>query len=110
MNSTTSFDFTSWSMNCSMLIFASFCGTTFRPASALNPTLSYMYPKPLCIQSKLGGSWYAPHRLSEGRTTPRNPHPGLDHGPGRLLSRTEAPIYDRLFAGHRAATVTFSPR
>src|SRR5216684_4353021 len=73
MNSTTSFDFTSWSMNCSMLIFASFCGTAFRLASALNPTLSYMYPKPLCIQSKLGGSWYAPHRPSKGRTTPPQP-------------------------------------
>src|SRR5882672_7967807 len=94
MNSTTSFDFTSWSMNCSMLIFASFCGTTFRPASALNPTLSYMYPKPLCIQSKLGGSWYAPHRLSEGRATPRNPLPASITGPGGFypglepLSRT----------------------
>jgi hypothetical protein len=34
MNSTTSFDFTSLSMNCSMLIFASFCGTAEGPATA----------------------------------------------------------------------------
>src|SRR5882757_6477355 len=43
MNSTTSFDFTSLSMNCSMLIFASFCGTAPGPSSApLNPTLSHI--------------------------------------------------------------------
>src|ERR1700733_3329024 len=61
MNSTTSFDFTSLSMNCSMLIFSSFWGggqthlavglCDHTPAGP--PRLPYMYPKRLCIQSNL---------------------------------------------------------
>src|SRR5580704_11343524 len=64
MNSTTSFDFTSLSMNCSMLIFASFWGVpaggiAFRAGRPDKPDISHMYPKPLCIQSKMARSWHA---------------------------------------------------
>src|SRR6476469_11177734 len=42
MNSTTSFDFTSLSMNCSMLIFASFCGMSFEGRQPVNTTVMYV--------------------------------------------------------------------
>src|SRR5665647_3466362 len=65
MNSTTSLDFTSLSINCSMLIFASSWGSAplqmaFRAGVSRScPLLPYMYPKPLCIQSKMARSWHA---------------------------------------------------
>jgi len=91
MNSTTSFDFTSFVDELLDAHIRVLLRHSLWPASALNPTLSYMYPKPLCIQSKLGGSWYAPPSLSEGRATPRSPHPGLDHRPRRLFIPDRSP-------------------
>src|SRR5581483_54694 len=85
MNSTTSFDFTSLSMNCSMLISLSFGAADrlhglSRPHNPSNLRLPYMYPKRLCIQSKLavGASAHFPklrHRSTHpSRTSESHGH------------------------------------
>src|SRR5258705_4702060 len=73
MNSTTSFAFTSLSMNCSMLILASFC-RRMPPAawpSRTGPADVIRYwpicnPKPLFVQSKMAGSWHAGQACRDG--------------------------------------------
>jgi len=57
MNKTTSFDFTSFSMNFSMLILCSLAGRVALTLGAISSPfysmLVYMYSKPLDIQSKM---------------------------------------------------------
>ena len=67
--------------------------------SPSNPILSYMYPKPLCIQSKMAGSWHAgPVRRRISQDFPKAGHslmgpissPAGGFYPGREpLSRTD---------------------
>src|SRR6266404_3836720 len=62
MNSTTSFDFTSLSMNCSMLIFTSFCLLRHSPSGTgpINPTCHICTPNRCAYKAKWQRSGYAP--------------------------------------------------
>src|ERR1700759_492729 len=112
MNSTTSFDFTSFSMNCSMLIFASFVA---RPEGRGWPVKSGGWhictPKPLSIQSKMPGSWHAVPSPGGHGGAPAATRPGCkNHRHGEAFILDWATYLGRATPWNSSAGPTFSPK
>src|SRR5580704_11798353 len=94
MNSTTSFDFTSLSINCSMLILASFCGIAFRAGiGPVTPDTAIYVPQTVVHPKQNGGELACrgpgPPALPGARPQAGGHHYRVTE---RLFSRTGAPI------------------
>ena len=82
--------------------------------SPFNPLLPYMYPKPLCIQSKMAGSWHATAGLSRpsaaaDRDSRRMVCPAAYGASGGFYPARQPLSRTGTVPGNRYARATFSP-
>src|SRR6266513_2924510 len=115
MNSTTSFDFTSLSINCSMLIFASFCGVAIGPVSArLTRTCHICTPNRCASKVKCQGAGMRDPTRSRVRAlgviARKHRHDSLGNGLGEAFIPDGSPYLGQTILGEPVCRSHVLPR